>query len=125
MAVKMWSPTGDQHIALTSGHTFVVPGDKAGIEVPQKFHREAIARGCIPVGMEPEAPEEAGGFDRVAVIKERIRGMLNSDDPTYFTADGKPSQTALSKLCGFNVDRHERDAIWKAIENDPELMSQA
>ena len=53
MAVNLWSPSGDCHIGLTSGHTFIVPSDSAGAEVPPRFRRAAIALGCIPVGTEP------------------------------------------------------------------------
>lgn len=54
---------GSTHIGLTNGHTFVVPHDHAGIEVPAKFRREALARGCIPVGAEPEKTQP-DTFDR-------------------------------------------------------------
>lgn len=45
----MWSPLGDCHLALTSGHTFVVPNDPAGIAVPRRFRHAARSRGCLPV----------------------------------------------------------------------------
>ena len=67
MAVNLWSPSGDCHIALTSGHTFIVPGDKAGAEVPNMFRSAAIARGCIPVGMEPDE-NEPDAFGRTTTI---------------------------------------------------------
>jgi hypothetical protein len=86
MTGKLWSPSGDCHIGLTSGHTFIVPGHKAGVEVPQMFRRLAIARGCIAVGME-HAATEADPFDKAAAIrKAEKRRMANTkarDDQTH------------------------------------------
>ena len=85
---KLWAPGHPNgcHIGLTSGHTFIVPGDKAGVEVPQRFRRVAIARGCIAVGMEPAATE-ADPFDKAAAIREaEQRRMANTkarDDRTH------------------------------------------
>jgi hypothetical protein len=113
MAVKMWSGNraDDVQIGLTSGHTFIVPRNKEGVEVPQRFRREALSRGCLPVGMEPEE-EEAQGFDRQAVIKSAINAMLESEEEGLFTGDGKPNLTKLSAKVGFTVERAERDRIW-------------
>lgn len=46
--MKFRSP-GDEpmHISLTSGHTLVIPAE--GVEVPDMFRREAIARGAEPL----------------------------------------------------------------------------
>jgi hypothetical protein len=117
--VKMYSPNGDCHIALTTGHTFIVPGDKAGVEIPKQFRKDALARGCLPVGMEDEstAPD---AFDRARHIRTKMKEMLNSDEPDAFTRDGKPALPKLSALCGFSVERTERDRLWAEIENDPD-----
>jgi hypothetical protein len=91
MPVKFWSPKGNMpdgstHLALTSGHSFLVPHDKEGIDVPARFRREAIACGCIPVGMEPE-DTKPDSFDRAAVIHRGAkRGVAHArvrDDPTH------------------------------------------
>lgn len=122
MSIKLWSPNGNMddkstHIALSSGHTFIVPHDRAGIEVPTRFRREAIARGCIPVGDEPES-EEAAGFDRDAVIREKLKFMLEADDTSMFTSDGKPVLDKLSQLCGFALSRSEVNRVWDAMMQD-------
>lgn len=123
--VSLWSPSGDCHVALTSGHTIVISGESEGTEIPpgkqhKEFVKQALLRGCVPVGMAaPDDPDEAGP-DRQGVIKDKMRAMLASDDPTYFTSDGRPSLPVLSKMCGFNVDRGERDRLWKDIEADPD-----
>jgi len=121
--VAMWSPTGNQpdgstHIGLTSGHTFIVPHDRAGIVVPAKFRREAIAHGCLPVGMEPEPEEASTAFDRKAVIRQKIEQMKDSDDPEAFTKDGRPNLIVLAKLCGFQLDRSEVTQVWNAMTVD-------
>jgi hypothetical protein len=120
-AVKMWHPEGDCQIGLTSGHTIVVSGLPTGTEIPRMFRREAIARGCIPVGMSPEDldDEKSKGFDRNAHIKGVMRKMLEStDDADAFDPDGKPNLVKVSALAGFTVERHERDSLWEELEND-------
>ena len=119
MAVQLWSPNGQCHIGLTSGHTFIIPGDPAGVDVPQTFRKEAIARGCLPVGMAPEevaVPE----FDRAQVIRTAMRAMIKSEDETLFTADGKPDLRRLNAKVGFTIERTERDRLWQEIEADPD-----
>lgn len=124
--VKLWSPkgnleNGDTHIGLASGHTMVIPHAKTGVEVPSRFRKEAIARGCIPVGMADEE-EEGEGFDRNKVIKTAIKKMLESDEPSMFTRDGKPNLGKLVELCGFSIDRNEANRVFDELnrEADPE-----
>lgn len=121
-AVRLWSPRGNMddkstHLSLPSGHTLVVTSDKAGTIVPLRFRKEAIARGCIPVGMEEET-EEGQPFDREAVIREKIKLMLESDDSSMFTTDGKPVLDKLSNLCGFTLSRSEVNRVWDAMMKD-------
>lgn len=130
-SVNLWSPRGNMedgstHIALPSGHTLIIAHDKAGTAVPPRFRREAIARGCIPVGMEEEA-DDSQGFDREAVIREKIKIMLESDDTSMFTTDGKPVLDKLSGLCGFTLARSEVNRVWNDMMKDeddvPETVS--
>ena len=115
--VKLWAPDHPEgcHIGLTNGTTFMVPCAEEGVEVPTAFRREAIARGCLPVGVKPEqiAPE---AFDRAVLIRTKMESMLGSDDPLYFGTDGKPNLAQLNKLCGFTIDRTERDKLWAEVE---------
>lgn len=117
MSVKLWAPDHPDgcHIGLTNGTTFMVPHSKEGIEVPVAFRREAIARGCIPVGVEVEAPKNEA-FDREQVIRTKMELMYRATDkPEYFTKDGKPNLTSLNELVGFTVDRAERDKLWEEV----------
>lgn len=129
--VRLWSPNGNMddkstHLSLSSGHTLVVSHDKAGTAVPLRFRKEAIARGCIPVGMEEESDENPT-FDRETVIREKIKIMLESDDAAMFTTDGKPVLDKLSGLCGFALARSEVNRVWEAMMKDeddaPEVVS--
>lgn len=107
------------HIALTSGHTMVVPSAREvpeGVPVAAQFRREAIARGCIPVGVNVEEKTDEPAFDRVKVIRDAIHQMLDGDDENAFTNDGKPDLRKLNAIAGFQVDRSERDAIWAEFE---------
>lgn len=123
MQVRLWSPKGDCHVALTTGHTWIVSGAKEGTELPTihaaKFQKRAVELGCLPVGMEP-IEDAMPSTDRDTIITEKMKAMLVSDDPSYFTADSLPNMNVLSNMCGFKVDRQERDRLWKAIENDPD-----
>lgn len=120
--IKMWSPKGDCQLALTSGHTFVVPGDPEGAELPtvrqRDFHLEAVRRGCLPVGATPPEEEQDTTAKRSDIIKKKMVDMINSSDPDYFMADGRPNAKKLSKLCGFNVETKERDVLWQQVEQD-------
>lgn len=113
--MQMYHPEESQSVALTSGHTFVVPktdGD-TGKEVPQRFAQKALAMGCLPVGSKPEA--EMPGETRADLIKKAMRLMMESDDETFFDVEGKPAMEVLTKKCGFSVARRERDAIWPVV----------
>lgn len=101
-------------LALTTGHTALIGPEFEEIE--PRFHREAIAAGCIPYGAKDEPPlEGANGFDRKKVITEAINAMLDGAEEGDFTGDGKPDTRKLSAKVGFTVDRHERDAIFAEI----------
>lgn len=106
-------------IALVTGHTAIVPPASEvpeGVPLEVHFRREALARGCIPVGLlVDEAPADPA-FDRRQVIVDAIQKLLDGDDPGAFTNDGKPDLRKLNSILGFQLDRSERDAIWADFE---------
>lgn len=107
---------GDEPVSvnLTSGHTFVVPPE--GIEVPQMFHREAIAQGCILSASEPEPVATAKPqFDRAMVIGEAMEAMIAAKNPDDFNANGKPDLRRLCAKVGFQITREEADAVWAEV----------
>jgi hypothetical protein len=109
-------PTSEPvHIALRNGHTAIVT--EAGNELPDEFHREAIARGCRLQGS--AEPEEllSASKSKTQIIHDAIQLMLDGANEGDFTGDGKPNLTALSRLAGFTVTRDERDAAWQDISN--------
>lgn len=127
--MKFRSP-GDEplHIALTSGHTLVIAPE--GVEVPDVFRREAIARGAEPMAPDGShyAPVhqpggEEGGEDgqsteekRLELVKHALRSMLNGANEDDFTAAGLPNLKRLQFLAGFNVPRAEADAAWALVQ---------
>lgn len=116
--MKFCSTTGaDVQLSLTSGHTAVVTPE--GSELDKRFHKEAIANGCLPAGMEAEDAPQGKGFDRAQVIRDALNGMLAGSNPDDFTTAGKPSLKRVQALIGFNADRSEVDAIWDAIAAEP------
>lgn len=112
--MKFKSPSDEPlHIALTSGHSIVI--DPEGTETPAIFHKEAIARGAMPVGIE-DAPElEGQKFDRAQVIKDAMNKMLDSADEDSFTADGRPDLRKLRGIVGFTVSREEADKLFAEV----------
>lgn len=100
----------DVHIALTTGHTVVVT--VAGNEIDKMFHKEAIARGCLPEGVNDTQEDKTPQFDRKKVITDALNDMLSGSDEDDFTKQGKPSLDKLCARVGFTVSRSEADAIW-------------
>ena len=115
--MKFRSNTGeDIHIALTSGHTAIITAK--GAQLDAKFHKEAIARGCLPEGVAATVEDDTPSFDRKKVVTETLEAMLSGSDPEDFTAQGKPSMIKLIARLGFTVSRSEADAIWDEMAKD-------
>jgi hypothetical protein len=115
--MKFRSTTGEEvHISLITGHTAVVGVELTEIE--KRFHKEAIARGCLPEGVEDDAQDQPQGFDRVKVITAAINAMVDGSEEGDFTAHGKPVLAKLNARVGFTVSRSEADAIWDEISKD-------
>lgn len=109
--MRFRSITGsDVPLALTTGHTAVVTPD--GCELDSRFHKEAIAQGCLPEGIDETHEDIKIGFDRKQVIVDALNAMLAGSDPEDFTKQGKPALGKLVAKVGFTVDRSEADAIW-------------
>lgn len=112
--MKFRSITGEPvYLGLTSGHTAVV--DPEGTELDKKFHKEAIAQGCLPEGVEEEKQDGKPAFNRAEVITDALNAMLSGSDTEDFTKDGKPSLAKLNARVGFTVPRSEADALWDAL----------
>lgn len=113
--MKFKSTSGESvHIALTSGHTTIVTPE--GVDIAPIFHKEAIAKGCMPVGVEDAVVQGAGGaFNREAVIKKALTEMLDGNAAEDFTANGKPDLRRVNARIGFQATRSEVDAIFDAL----------
>lgn len=97
--------------------------------VPRKVLKDAMAIGAVPAD-----PNEQVQMDEVARI-DRSKSRDEAIDPElrekriiemltfmrerslreYFTASGSPSIKHLSLLCGFEVDKTERDKHWRVV----------
>lgn len=112
--MKFTTPTeAPVMIALTSGHTLVI--EPAGTDVPPQFRKEAVARGCTPLGIGAADAELTPEVKRSELIEQGVQKLLDSDDDAAFNGDGKPNLKALSKVVGFNVQRGELDAVWDKL----------
>lgn len=116
--MKFRSTTGeDVYLALTSGHTAIVTVD--GSELESKFHREAIANGCLPNGVDLPPEDNTPQIDRKSLIADAINAMLAGSDPEDFTQQGKPSMSKLVARVGFNASRSEVDGVWDEMQKAP------
>lgn len=112
--MKFRSTTGeDVHIALTTGHTALITVE--GVELDKVFHKEAIARGCLPEGVDKDDKPIEKGFDREKVIMDTMNAMLDGGDEKDFKSDGTPNLKSLTAKAGFTVSREEADAAWAKV----------
>lgn len=110
-------------IGLTSGHTTVITPE--GNHVPAIFHREAIARGAIPMLPAADQADSAGEgngesaqlhpIDRNKAIQATLQAMLDGGAEGDFTAEGKPNLVKLKSRLGFAVTREEVDVAWAIV----------
>jgi len=112
--MKFRSTTGsDIHIALTSGQTALITSEPT--ELDKIFHKEAISRGALPEGVEPDGPVIKTGFDRKKAIIDTLNSMLDGGDEDDFKNDGTPDLRKVTAKVGFKVDREEVDAAWAEV----------
>lgn len=117
--MKFKAPDQAIHVALTSGHTCLIPAEcdnPEGVEIDPMFHREAIARGAEPVGVPGAMPAPDAAPTRTQVITNALQVMLDGSDESDFKKDGTPDANAVSRRCGFKVNRDEVDAIWATLQ---------
>lgn len=116
--MKFRSPSHEPlHVALTSGHTMVVPPDDEGVDVPQMFLREAMARGAVLVeGGTAEVKTLA--MSREISLRDTLEAMIKGGDKEDFTADGKPNLMRLKAKTGFPVTREEADAAFEEVSKE-------
>lgn len=132
--MKFRSP-GDEplHVALTSGHTIVIPPE--GVDVPVVFRKEAIAKGAEPVADDGAsmAPAASNAQEKTAastadnrkeLIKTALRSMLNGANEEDFTAQGLPNLKRLQAVAGFQVSRTEADSAWEEVKTEADQSSQ-
>lgn len=113
--MKFRSPISEPlHVALTSGHTMVIPPTDEGVDVPDAFQREAMARGAVLAeGGSPEARTQI--HNRNIEIRHALAEMISGANKDDFTADGKPNLVRLKAKTGFSVTREEADAEFAAL----------
>lgn len=110
---------------IAGGHSVSVQtkegSDGKGTPLHPRFHRIAVMRGCMPLGMESSPQAEQAGtvhHDRERLILSAISDMVaqSADDPAkqveMFTNDGRPDARQLAVRLGFPVTADERDRAW-------------
>lgn len=107
-------------IALLTGHSMCVhrtsPIDQlGGTPVPVKFRKEAIQRGCDPVGLDIEEEEEEVET-RSDLILKALEAVIERNDADEIESTGRPKLAAVKKEAGFGVTKAELDVAFTAFE---------
>lgn len=120
--VPFYSTTGEPvHLALTTGHTAIVDtmegSEGAGSPLHPRFHREAVTKGCLPLGaQEFKLPAEETVPTREGIIGTRLKEMLDGSDEDDFTGAGLPNLNNLTRRCGFKVSKDEMEKVWAKVK---------
>ncbi len=107
-------------ISLLSGHSLCVhrfhPVDGvAGTAVPVRFRKEAIARGCNPVGVEVDEEQDSSKTKSELII-EAIEAVVARGDDDDLESDGAPKLAAVKKQAGFGVTKAEFEAAFEVFK---------
>lgn len=115
-------PTGMNSLSIVtlSSHSMCVhrtnPVDGLpGTPVPVRFRKEAIIKGCAPVGVEVDEDEEEGD-NKSALILKAVEAVIERNDSDEVDANGRPKLAAVKKEAGFGVTKVELDAAFDAFE---------
>ena len=107
-------------IALLTGHSMCVhrthPEDgAAGTAIPVRFRKEALARGCAPVGVDIDEDEEQTATKSELILKA-VEAVIERNDSDEVDAHGRPKLAAVKKQVGFTVTKVELDEAFDAFE---------
>ena len=107
-------------IALLTGHSMCVhrthPEDQlAGTPIPVRFRKEALAKGCAPVGVDIEEEEELTATKSELILKA-VEAVIERNDADEVDSNGRPKLAAVKKEAGFNVTKAELDTAFDDFE---------
>lgn len=112
--MKFRSTTGeDIHIALTNGKTALIGVELT--ELDKEFHKEAIARGALPEGVDADADPVNTGFNRKQAIIDVLNAMADGDTEGDFNQDGTPALKRVTAKLGFTASREEVNEAWAVV----------
>jgi hypothetical protein len=107
-------------IVTLSGHSMCVHrtnpvDDLPGTAVSVRFRKEAISKGCVPVGVEVDEDEEEGDSKATLILKA-VEAVIDRNDADEVDATGRPKLAAVKKQAGFGVTKAEMDVAFEAFE---------
>jgi len=130
-----------ERITSTSGHIVFVPCDGEFVSLPPHMEPDARAAGCISREMFEKIAMSAGKKDspapviplmpaeetarRATAIADKLREMVNGDDPSYFTKAGLPVKRVVDGLTGFSSTNGELKAGWETVTAEIEAEEKA
>jgi len=107
-------------IALLSGHSMCVhrqhpTEDQPGTAIPVRFRKEALAKGCSPVGVDIDEDEEQSDTKSDLILKA-VEAVIDRNDSDEVDANGRPKLAAVKKQVGFTITKVELDAAFDTFE---------
>jgi len=94
--------------------------------VPYLCVEEAQRCGAVPVKGQSKTPNkpadrsEPTGQERTELITMAIEQIIETNNPTDFTAGMVPTAAAIKKIVGFGVDRTEINRVHQAVRSTQE-----
>jgi len=106
----------EKRIALLNGQIAIV--GKEWKELPDSMAAEAYAAGCISEGDIRDFSEtgDVNLLSEKTKVKEAIKEMMASSDPTMFTKAGLPDRRILNNKVGFVVSTEVFDGAWGELQ---------
>lgn len=126
--IKFRSRNGEPvRVILPSGPCAIVGNDWRSL--PEKFHQEAYASGCVSDNMEVvkevQSAAESGLLDRLqgdanlkAQVRSAIENAISENNLKAFTSNGNPVAKYINSTVGKTVPKHIRDAVWDEMLSD-------
>lgn len=117
-------------VATKKGHTIDF---KKGVptHVPKECYTDVQAAGAVPEDVEelskqqadPEktVEPEAGTDERKDAIFAAFSKLTKRQKRGDFQGNGQPALARVKEFAGFDIDAHERDALWKEFQQSGKL----
>ena len=116
----------DYTLVTTKGHTIRFQKGKP-THVPKEVFADAVAIGALAEdGSDPNiikdevAKKVVDSADRAPLIRKALEKIVAVNKRADFTAAGIPTEKAVEREVGFDVDKRELNEVWNQMHEDEE-----